>query len=251
MRQGRPVYELTFAEDLSSLPPENTPQAPQLKEETSQPASPVSHRLQVLTANVQTIRDATPCIFNPSGLAARRQYLYQQTLACAADVVCLQEARSRAGRWSGPGLLTWRSGAANGQYGCEVWIRAGVVDPPLQLTSWRILFSVPRILCVTCTDTRFPVSVISAHAPHADRPDAEARRFWQSMSDLVRQVPSTRALVIGLDANADLHAQDEEGMLIGDLLAASEPGRNDDLFLEFCLNTGLVSARRRLELATH
>ena len=192
-----------------------------------------------VTANVQTIKDATPSIFNPSGLAARRQYLYSQVRECQADVVCLQEARSRAGRWNGPGLLTWRSGAHKGQYGCEVWINAAVVHPPLQLSDWRILHSTPRLLCVTCVAARFPVTVISAHAPHADRPDSEARSFWKALAATTRRTPASRALLVGLDANGDLHAADDEGFLIGDLLARSEPARNDDLLLEYCLTAGL------------
>ena len=45
--------------------------------------------------------------------------------------------------------------------------------------------------------------------------------------------------MLGVDANADLHTADEDNALIGDLLAHSEPHRNDELFLEFCLTCGL------------
>ena len=196
-------------------------------------------RIHAITANIQTIKDATPCIFNPSGLAARRQYLYSQMAACQADLICLQETRSKAGRWMGPGILTWRSGASKGQYGCEVWVRAAVVSPPLQLTDWRLLHATPRILCVTCVAPRCPVTIISAHAPHADRPDCEAKAFWCQLGALTRRVPAHRALIIGVDANGDFHAADEEGYLIGDLIAHGEPGRNDDALLEYCLTAGL------------
>ena len=97
----------------------------------------------------------------------------------------------------------------------------------------------PRILAITCSAPHFPVSVVSAHAPHADRPDKEARQFWHELHAVVHRVPPSRALVVGLDANGDFHASDSEGYLIGDLLARSEPGRNDDLLLEFCLTQGL------------
>ena len=192
-----------------------------------------------MSANIQTIKDATPCIFNPSGLAARRQYLYAQFRQARGDVLCLQEARSRAGRWPGPGILTWRSGALKGQYGCEIWVRAEVASPPLQLQDWKILKAMPRLLCVTCSAPQFPVTIISAHAPHADRPDAEARTFWQELSAAVRRAPPQRALVLGLDANGDFHSTDAENLLIGDLVAQGEPSRNDELLLELCITAGL------------
>ena len=234
---GVPV--LRIAEDPQVFPNYTPDPAPVLdpKEPEAPQASPTP--VHILTANIQTIKDATPSIFNPSGLAARRQYLYAQMAACGADVVCIQEARSRAGRWAGPNILTWRSGAHKGQYGCEVWIRTHITHPPLRFGDWRILHSSPRILCITCVAARLPLTITSAHAPHAERPDKESKLFWREMASLARQAPTGRALVIGLDANGDFHAADDEGFLVGDLLAQADPGRNDEALLEFCLTTGL------------
>ena len=86
---------------------------------------------------------------------------------------------------------------------------------------------------------RFPVTIVSAHAPHSDRPDKEAKAFWAALASLVRTVPASRALLLGIDANGDLHAADDEGLLIGDILSQADPSRNDDLLLEFCLVNGL------------
>ena len=202
-------------------------------------ASPVA--LTILTANVQTMKDTKPNPFNPSGHAARRQYLLQQASSMSCDVLCIQEARSCAGRWSTGGWLSWRSGHSKGQFGCEVWIRPSVVNPPLTLQSWRILHSSPRIILVTCADSRLPVTVCSAHAPHAERPDSEARDFWQELKLAVLRAPSSKGLLIGIDANADFYAADEEEQLIGSLLASGEPGRNDMHLLEFCTHLGLVA----------
>ena len=107
------------------------------------PNPPPSKRLAILTANVQTMRDAPCSIFNPSGHAARRQYLLHQATAIPCDILCIQEARSRAGRWSTGGWLSWRSGHLKGQYGCEIWVRPDIVQPALTLESWRILSSSP------------------------------------------------------------------------------------------------------------
>ena len=94
---------------------------------------------------------------------------------------------------------------------------------------------------VTCTDPRLPLTVCSAHAPHADRPTAEADSFWQELRAALLRAPSLRGIVIGLDANADFFAQDESGDLIGSQLAVGEPGRNDLYLFEFCLHLGLFA----------
>ena len=138
------------------------------------------------------MRDAKLSFFNPSGHAARRQYLLQQVSAIPCDIFCVQEARSRAGRWHTGGWLTWRSGHERGQYGCEIWIRPTVLSPPLTLNSWRIVISQPRILVITCLAERLPLTVCSAHAPHADRPTSEARAFWRTLQEVLLRPTPTR-----------------------------------------------------------
>ena len=203
------------------------------------PDPPPPRQLSVLTANVQTMKDAPCSIFNPSGHAARRQYLLHQATSIPCDVLCIQEARSRSGRWNTGGWLSWRSGHSKGQYGCEVWIRPEIVQPALTLESWRILTSTPRILVVTCIDSRLPLTVCSAHAPHAERPNSEAAGFWQELRTALLRAPSLKGVVVGLDANADFFAQDDDGSLIGSRLASGEPGRNDLYLHELCLQLGL------------
>ena len=195
--------------------------------------------LHVVTANVQSLKDARTTPFNPSGHAARRQYIYQQFHDCHVDVACIQEARSRAGRWATAGVLTWRSGAHQGQYGCEVWLRPEIVQPALALKDFRILASSPRCMVVVSNRPDFPVCVCAAHAPHADRPDSEATQFWRHLRDVLGKVSPATCLIIGIDANADFHAADDQGVLIGTLLAPGEPARNDHMLLETCLNLGL------------
>ena len=113
--------------------------------------------------------------------------------------------------------------------------------PPLTLQSWRILHSSPRIILVTCADPRLPITACSAHAPRADRPDSEASAFWEELKIAVLRAPSYKGLIIGLDANADFFASDEEEYLIGTLLAPGEPDRNDMHLLEFCAHLGLMA----------
>ena len=86
---------------------------------------------------------------------------------------------------------------------------------------------------------RLPVSICTAHAPHADRPDKEATAFWSELKDALRKAPPGRSLVLGIDANADFTAPDEGGCLIGTILSAAEASRNDAHLLELCLQHGL------------
>ena len=136
-------------------------------------------------------------------------------------------------------MLTWRSGASKGQYGCEVWVRPDVVTPPLSLLDFRILVSQPRLILVTCLSPKFPVTICAAHAPHSDRSDAEAEVFWRELREALNNAPVSRGLVIGLDANGDLTSSDEAGCLIGTHVASHDPGRNDMFLLDLCLQLGL------------
>ena len=233
--------------EVAGTTPESAPAASPSLDSSSEPVIR-SVTLNIVTAHVQTMKDAKPNLFNPSGHAARRQSLLHQVERIPCDVFCVQEARSSPGRWSTGGWLSWCSGHLKGQYGCEVWIRPSILDPPLTLQSWRILVSEPRILLVTCTDPRLPISVCSAHAPHADRPAAEATTFWQDLKIAILRAPSYRGVVLGLDANADFFAPDDDGVLIGDLTAAGEPGRNDMHLLEFCMHLGLEAPATRAEV---
>ncbi|CAE7632916.1 scube2 [Symbiodinium sp. CCMP2592] len=212
------------------LPPEDA--APAQVDAKDQTASPPAVGLHLLTANIQSIKDPGPNPLNPSGHGARRQHLYSQLQAMQADVICLQETRAPAGRWATGGWLTRRSGGQKGQYGCEIWLRPSLLHPPLTLDSCRILESNPRCLVITCTDPRLPVTFCSAHAPHADRPPSEAVQFWADLRNVLQRAPSSRALVVGIDANGDFCARDPTENLIGSLVAAHEATSNDEFLYE-------------------
>ncbi|CAE7782217.1 unnamed protein product [Symbiodinium sp. CCMP2592] len=236
VQQGRPCLQLVS----DSLPP-----APQTKEpyaqespsagpseapvldEPRQPTMTSPVPLRIVTANVQTMHDSRASFFNPSGHGQRRQYLYSQVDKLSLDIVCLQETRSKGGRWDTAGLLTWRSGAAKGSYGCEIWVRPHLTNPPLRLDDWRITNATPRSLIIVCKRADFPLAIAVAHAPHSDRPAAEIHQFWSSLQASLCQLPRTLTLVIGLDANADLLWADEDHAFIGDGLGCGEEGAGE------------------------
>ncbi|CAE7614627.1 unnamed protein product [Symbiodinium sp. CCMP2592] len=116
--------------------------------------------------------------FSAAAGGQRRAFLGKQAQALSLDVLCLQECRSNAGRYVAGPYLTWRSGHEKGQYGVEIWVHQGAFGGDLQLQDWRIVASSPRYLAIRCQRPAFPVVIISAHAPHADRPQQDIVDFW-------------------------------------------------------------------------
>ena len=203
---------------------------------------PAPCTFKVVQANLQTIKDVEPSFFNREGHGQRRIYLARQLLELDTHVALLQECRSRAGRWSSHGFLSWRSGHNKGQLGVEVWVRPDCVHPPLQLDHWRICFSAPRLLIVRCTRPDFPLTLVSGHAPHAERPPEEIRAFWVLFSAQLRSLRRDGPVIVGVDANADFLVQDEHGLLVGPSLSARQGRPADDFLLQLVQEIGLYAA---------
>ncbi|CAE6921306.1 unnamed protein product [Symbiodinium sp. KB8] len=167
--------------------------------------------LNILTANVQTMKDAKPSIFNPSGHAARRQYLLQQV-----------------GHWW-LAFLEIRSfeGSVQLQGVGEAWHRE---SPANALILAYLGFYAPY------------------HDGHLHRWPFALDYLFRACPACRQASPSYRGVVLGVDANADFFAPDEDGQLIGSLLAAGEPGRNDMHLLELCLHRRLVAPSTQAEV---
>ena len=207
------------------------------------PGVRASRRLKLVQANVQTMSDVEPSFFNRSGHGQRRIYLSRQLHDLGVHIAFLQECRSRIGRWASHGYLSWRGGHSKGCYGVEIWVDPGCVTPPLQLDDWRICISQPRILVIRCLREDLPLTLVSAHAPHAERPLDEIRAFWRLLQDQLRVVRRDGPLLVGLDANADFLASDEQvDALVGPLLASRVPRPGDDFLLQTVVEAGLCAA---------
>ncbi|CAE7632934.1 X-element\ORF2 [Symbiodinium sp. CCMP2592] len=182
-------------------------------------------RVKVVSANIQTIKDDRKSFFSAAAGGQRRAFLGKQAQALSIDVLCLQECRSNAGRYAAGPYLTWRSGHEKGQYGVEIWVHQGAFGGDLQLQDWRIVASSPRYLVIRCQRPAFPVVIISAHAPHADRPQQDIVDFWSALRREIHALPLSTPLLIGVDANADFTAADGEGQLIGILWTGALHGK--------------------------
>ena len=232
-------------------PPPVTPDTPEpvacppethFADSAATPIARTSCRLKLVQANVQTMSDVEPSFFNRSGHGQRRIYLSRQLHDLGVHIAFLQECRSRIGRWASHGYLSWRGGHIKGCYGVEIWVDPGCVAPPLQLDDWRICLSQPRLLVIRCLREDLPLTLMSAHAPHAERPLDEIRAFWRLLQEQLRVVRRDGPLIVGLDANADFLASDEQDALVGPLLAPRAPRPGDDFLLQTVVDAGLCAA---------
>ena len=64
-------------------------------------ARPMPLPLHIVTANVQSLKDAPANPFNPSGHASRRQFMYDQAQRLQIDVMCLPCRRLGADKADG------------------------------------------------------------------------------------------------------------------------------------------------------
>ena len=230
-----PVSDSVEPDPLPPVPPLRTPPP-----DAHAGAAPRS--LKVVQANVQTMSDVEPSFFNKSGHGQRRIYLSKQLQDLGVHIAFLQECRSRAGRWASHGFLSWRGGHVRGCYGVEIWVNPQCADPPLQLDQWRICLSQPRLLVVRCLRADMPLTLISGHAPHAERPPEEIREFWQLLQEQLRHLRRDGPVLVGIDANADFLAEDEQGALVGPLLADRLPRLGDDFLFQTVVEAGLLAA---------
>ncbi len=87
---------------------------------------------------------------------------------------CFQEARNKSGRRQLiDNVLMLASAAANGNYGCEMWITLsapfcvkGGKKVFLTRDGVTAVFSDPRVLIVRCRALKVDVYIVSAHAPY-------------------------------------------------------------------------------------
>ena len=133
-----------------------------------------------------------------------------QFCQAGAAIVALQETRTSPGRRSASQHFhILASDCADGQLGCQIWLRkdgfmgrdslGGLTWDP---SSFSILYSRPRILLVSIRVGSLRLAVVSAHAltSHASKTDIEA--WWEELSGVLRRVPHGFTPLLCVDANA-------------------------------------------------
>ncbi|CAE6956504.1 unnamed protein product [Symbiodinium sp. CCMP2592] len=233
MLAGTPWLQLSAGDEPLPTEPKEAKEAPVAAPPEHDPQSVTSLPIVLVSANVQTIKDDKRHFFSAAAGGQRRAFLVRQADSLGLDVLCLQECRSNPGRYSSGPFLTWRSGHEKGQYGVEVWFRRMWQGHHLQLQDWRILSASPRWLLVRCLRPDVPLAILSAHAPHAERPEQEIHQFWAAIRHALHPLPPHTTLIVGIDANADFTAPDAEHRLIGDLTDSRPPREGDVELLSF------------------
>ncbi|CAE7488245.1 unnamed protein product [Symbiodinium natans] len=211
-------------------------------EEVPPAPKPAHLAFRAVQANIQSIKDTVPHFFNRTGSGQRRAYLHKQLRDLQVHLVTLQECRSRQGRWVSGDFLTWRSGAdRQGQYGCEIWLRSDWVPHCDSLDAWVIVCSTPQMLVIKTRSVSPPLCIVSAHAPHADRPSTEISAFWGALGTHLSHLPSDATLMLGVDANADFAASDVDDVLVGRRVTLQAPRLGDDKLAQLSRQARLVA----------
>ena len=169
--------------------------------------SEVCTRIKCCTFNVRTLKEdplavtAGACEF----LRAQLSYYHYQ-------IVALQETRARTSMiCEAPDYIRIVSAGHAGHDGCELWFNklhpmfGGEVCSLQHLT---VIHQEPSILAVRLRTGNGFLIVISAHAPHSGRPQADRNQWWNSFERLLQRFHDRgRFLVLG-DFNAQIGTPD-------------------------------------------
>ncbi|GJW09733.1 craniofacial development protein 2-like protein [Tanacetum coccineum] len=104
------------------------------------------------------------------------------------DIVCFQETRWKGSRArEGNGYKLWYSGSSSARNGVEVVVAGRLKDDVVRVTRRS-----DRIMAISVVIDGEAVNVIKVGLS-----DAEKKRFWDEMDELVRECPADERLIIG------------------------------------------------------
>nr|GEV19846.1 retrovirus-related Pol polyprotein LINE-1 [Tanacetum cinerariifolium] len=120
------------------------------------------------------------------------------------DIACFQETKWKGSRArEGNGYKLWYSGSSNARNGI---ILAGRLKDNVV----RVTRRSDRIMAISVVIEGEIANVISAYAPQAGLSDAEKKRFWDALNELVKECPTDQRLIIGGDLNGHFGAAADE-----------------------------------------
>ncbi|GKD73213.1 craniofacial development protein 2-like protein [Tanacetum coccineum] len=118
------------------------------------------------------------------------------------DIACLQETKWKGSRAKeGNGYKLWYSGSGTARNGVGVMVAGRLKDDVVRVTRRS-----NRIMAISVVIDGEAVNVISAYAPQVGLSDAEKKRFWDALDELVREYPTDERLIIGGDLNGHIGA---------------------------------------------
>ena len=175
-------------------------------------AAEIGVQLRLCTLNVLSMREHDG---QPQGVAVfgKRALLKQQLIEGQLHVVAFQETRV-LGDCVQPDadfVMLHSSCDSNGCFGCALWLSKTVPVVHSQQRSLyftkevcTVILAEPRALIVQVDLSGFPVTLISAHAPHDGHKQLGSADFWRRIADAVSSRPSGAQLVVFTDSNGHL-----------------------------------------------
>nr|GEU96952.1 hypothetical protein [Tanacetum cinerariifolium] len=118
------------------------------------------------------------------------------------DIACFQETKWKGSRArEGNGYKLWYSGSSNARNGVGIILAGRLKDNVVRVTRRS-----DRIMAILVVIEGETANVISAYAPQVGLSDAEKKRFWDALDELVRECPTDQRLIIGGDLNGHIGA---------------------------------------------
>nr|GEZ56651.1 craniofacial development protein 2-like [Tanacetum cinerariifolium] len=134
------------------------------------------------------------------------------------DIACFQETKWKGSRArEGNGYKLWYSGSSIARNGVGIILAGRHKDNVVRVTRRG-----DRIMAISVVIEGETVNVISAYAPQVGLSDADKKRFWDALDEMVRECPTNQRLIIGGDLNghigaaADGYAEVHGGFGFGD-----------------------------------
>nr|GEX96566.1 hypothetical protein [Tanacetum cinerariifolium] len=99
------------------------------------------------------------------------------------DIACFQETKWKGSRArEGNGYMMWYSGSSNARNGVGIILADRLKDNVVRVTRRR-----DRVMAISVVIEGETANVISAYAPQVGLSDAEKKRFWDALDELVRE----------------------------------------------------------------
>ena len=165
---------------------------------------------------------------------AQKESLAAQFLEQGFQVVGLQETRvATRGRGSNGRYHVLHSAAADGQFGCQLWLakdlpiatfgrQTAVWDPH----SFCIIHDEPRLLLATARAGDCLFSFVVAHGLTTRAGAAACQAWWQHLTSATRRLPPRGVPLVFIDANKHNH-DPERHVVISDRVNANQKGLTD------------------------
>ena len=191
------------------------------------PRNPVDQTVQ-LGQDKQATLELRLVSYNALSLLDSRDIVLQQMVDRKANIVGLQETRSRtATQCRGRHFFEFASAAKAGEGGCSLFFSKHV--PYAKLNGTPLHFVAEHFRCVLADHRRIAVTItapclraicVAAHAPHSGTPRAEIEKWWQELQSDIAPLAKGRECLCLFDANAQVGTVTDEA--IGEHAASAE-----------------------------